>query len=90
LLLVTGWDGFRFSLAIQADVVVRKVSRGESDTSSIKNLCIGAAEVRLSVRISPNGLGFLLFFLPDQKERKNRAQTKLSTRAQKTMKTRAK
>jgi len=38
LLLVTGWDGFRFSLAIQADVVVRKVSCDESDTSSIKKI----------------------------------------------------
>jgi hypothetical protein len=51
---------------------------------------MGAAEVRLSVMITPNGLGFLLFFLPDQKERKNRAQTMLSTRTQKTMKTQAK
>jgi len=33
---------------------------------------------------------FFLFFLPDQKERKNRAQTMLSPRAQKTMKTQAK
>jgi hypothetical protein len=80
----------QFSFSFLAKVVVRKVSRGESDTSSIKNLWMGAAEVRLSVMITPNGLGFLLFFLPDQKERKNRAQTMLSTRTQKTMKTQAK
>jgi hypothetical protein len=33
---------------------------------------------------------FFLFFLLDKKERKNQAQTMLSPRAQKTMKTQAK
>jgi len=40
LLLVTGWDGFRFSLAIQADVVVRNMSLNESAVHAVYPTCI--------------------------------------------------
>jgi hypothetical protein len=53
-----------------------------SATSKIEN--------RQSIKIFLNALIFCLFFFLDKKERKNQAQTKLSPRAQKTMKTRAK
>jgi hypothetical protein len=53
-------------------------------------LRVRRAKEKVRRKKSQMGWVFFLFFLLDKKERKNQAQTMLSPRAQKTMKTQAK